>query len=462
MPMEALWQGFRVSTVEQWFRVSKPHETAEGHARSIQHRNTSAHGHRQSDARGLLNSSRTQSRVSPSHNGTARNAWHHQGKSRQVVPRSSSCALFGSRLRGCSDIGRPILITGAAHDIDGWGFNLLELIKVLALATRFNMTFGGLYHGQGQGDPIHHGISIFEQVSSFMGVGRNTIFNAHEPNLTRASIRVYGKDEYWPSFCQPRAPPPPPPLRRSRHRRPASNCPSVTSKAVCYSLCADGTMPQTAILASRKAMEQRKGGELLVWASIKLSMTAMSPHFLDLLHDVTLPKLRLHASRAFRDCARDDRSLRVAIHVRREDVTANTTAGMWEADGVFLRQISRIKTLYPAASFYVFSSTSKSQRADAFTAFQRAGADLHLDRPIFQTIADASLADVYINTLGTFSIIPALLSKGCIIFESWFDQHITKLPHWIGRSWTPTELARCITTAQQQNERRCRSIQTHL
>ena len=337
----------------------------------------------------------------------------------------AGCKLFGSRLPGCpkSD-GVPTLpmLTGAWHGNDGWGFNILEMIKMLALAHTYNLTFGGLYlGGSGHGEVMNHGVPLFSCVLAFFRASSDVLFISHNPNFA-ASVTAF------------------------------QDCNHAPIASRCFKFEHSRRVPLTAFTHAK-----RNGRELIVWTSPRVDEHELSTSFMQLMHGHVLPQLEAFASMGFERCSRaSSRSpLRVAIHVRREDVTVQNNPNMWEPDRVFLQQIARIRGLFPNASFHVFSSTGEWHNASSFNAFRQAGVKLHLDRPIFETIADASFADIYLNTLGTFSLIPALLSQGCVVYRDW-SGHVRKLQEWVDRRWTSTLLQKCVSEAWARRQALCR------
>ena len=343
-------------------------------------------------------------------------AHYHRHATHQAV-----CQLFGGRDRGCALLAtrslRPQLV-GLTHDADGWGFNVLEVIKIVAISATNNLTFGGLDRGNLQGEVVQHNVPVFSCTARFFGVSRNVLFNEHPPSHSSAVV-----------------------LTRSCTPTGARKTSAMIAR--CFPLHRTGMLTTGFYEATNKARLSGRG--LVMRDSPRLTDAELSPRVRELLRRQVFPQLLPHASFTFTLCHASKPAITLAIHMRRGDIAAATHRGMFEEDQVFLDQISRIRALYPHVEVHVYSSSKRgAEPQEAFEAMRQVGAVLHLDRPIFETVADATLATIYVMSKGTFSMIPAILSEGCVVAVDWL--HILPLNGWLTRSWSAQQLKGCLAS----------------
>ena len=141
----------------------------------------------------------------------------------------------------------------------------------------------------------------------------------------------------------------------------------------------------------------------------------------------------------------------IAVHVRRGDITpcGIVTDGLYRylANQYYLRLIDRYN---PQNDSNVFVY-SESHSYESFDVFRERGYHVVLDGPLAEVWQGIMMSDVAILSRSAFSLVPAYLSKGTVVFpECW----LSPLPGWDVVKEDPNATAldfqRLNTTCQRQ------------
>jgi len=118
--------------------------------------------------------------------------------------------------------------------------------------------------------------------------------------------------------------------------------------------------------------------------------------------------------------------LSVALHVRRDDIDARE-ARRYTPDGWYYKLVERMGEAYAVKmDVHVFSSTGSRYNASDFDGFRARGMALHLDEDVLDDWAHMARADVLVMARSSFSLIPALLRRQCVLDTT----------HWtMGAGW---------------------------
>ncbi len=117
--------------------------------------------------------------------------------------------------------------------------------------------------------------------------------------------------------------------------------------------------------------------------------------------------------------------VRMALHVRRGDVTPTHNADRYTPDAKILAMLDLVLSHIPdqQPEIHLYSQG----RADDFAAFAARGCILHLDEDALSDLAGLASADILIIGKSSFSYVAGLLSQGLVIYEPFW--------HRAGANW---------------------------
>ena len=131
--------------------------------------------------------------------------------------------------------------------------------------------------------------------------------------------------------------------------------------------------------------------------------------------------------------ARQDGALRVAVHMRRGDVSAGNkkVARNFTPNTTFVNTLTRLRSLLAsmgqALQIEVFSQGDPKMFADLAAL----GAELRLDAPALDTHRGLVEADILVMSKGAFSYTAALLNEGVVLYD---PQKYRALQDWVVRA----------------------------
>lgn len=262
--------------------------------------------------------------------------------------------------------------------VDGLGHRMRHILSSLAVAQSFGMNFGGLYS---LGNQItEQGCNLSETVEAFFG----------------DSQLLIRSQEKWPEIV--------------------------------------GTFPRH-FETPRQLFEARAGiteGKVFLWRPIEwddrnldVAASLLFPlSFRSLLQEPLLKFPLLFAPG----------KPRIAVHVRRGDIDAQHFR--YVPDAYFLGHVARVRQLFPEADVHIWSSTLRESghkdlhwNTSDFERFQQSGISVHLDESsILEAWAHMATADVFIASPSSFSLVPAILNKRCVIHGGMAPK---PLPGWV-------------------------------
>ena len=144
--------------------------------------------------------------------------------------------------------------------------------------------------------------------------------------------------------------------------------------------------------------------------------------------------------RANKSPTRSQGPLRIAIHVRRGDVTPTHHADRYTPDAKILATLDLVLSHMGGQTpeIHVYSQG----RAEDFAAFSERGCVLHLDEDALTDLAGLASADILIIGKSSFSYVAALLSQGLVIYEPFW--------HKAGEGWISGDQPDAIHSALAQ------------
>ncbi len=123
-----------------------------------------------------------------------------------------------------------------------------------------------------------------------------------------------------------------------------------------------------------------------------------------------------------------DEGLRIAIHLRRGDVSPTQHADRYTPDDKILELIdwlqNSMQPVSPRPELHVYSQGS----AEAFKAYAQRGCHMHLDDDALNDLLAMSKADILVIAKSSFSYVAGLLNQGLVIYEPFWH---TPPAHWI-------------------------------
>jgi hypothetical protein len=131
--------------------------------------------------------------------------------------------------------------------------------------------------------------------------------------------------------------------------------------------------------------------------------------------------------------ARRDGTLRVAVHMRRGDVSPDNkkVAKNFTPNATFVNTLTRLRSLLAdkgkALTIEVFSQGDPKMFADLAAL----GAELRLDAPALETHHGLVDADILVMSKGAFSYTAALLNEGIVLYD---PQKYRALRGWVERT----------------------------
>lgn len=111
--------------------------------------------------------------------------------------------------------------------------------------------------------------------------------------------------------------------------------------------------------------------------------------------------------------------LSVAIHIRRgRDVSLQFHPDRYTPDEYYFDIIDRIRAVHPDADVHVFSSLEDTASEKAFKEYADRRVQVHLEDEIGTKEAWANMmsADVFVMAKSSFSYVPAMVNRGCVIY----------------------------------------------
>ncbi len=125
-----------------------------------------------------------------------------------------------------------------------------------------------------------------------------------------------------------------------------------------------------------------------------------------------------------------DEGLRIAIHLRRGDVSPTQHADRYTPDDKILEFIdwlqNSLQYISPRPEFHIYSQGS----AKAFEAYAQRGCYMHLDDDALNDLLAMSQADILVIAKSSFSYVAGLLNQGLVIYEPFWYRPQTA---WIHR-----------------------------
>jgi hypothetical protein len=131
--------------------------------------------------------------------------------------------------------------------------------------------------------------------------------------------------------------------------------------------------------------------------------------------------------------ARQEGTLRVAVHMRRGDVSAGNkkVARNFTPNATFVNTLTRLRSLLAdkckALTIEVFSQGDPKMFADLAAL----GAELRLDAPALDTHRGLVEADILVMSKGAFSYTAGLLNDGIVLYD---PQKYRALQDWVARA----------------------------
>lgn len=111
----------------------------------------------------------------------------------------------------------------------------------------------------------------------------------------------------------------------------------------------------------------------------------------------------------------------VAIHIRRGDVVSHQQWNRFTPNAHYLETIRRMREVLGDRPhrFHVFSQSHPrpSLLDEDFQPFVDLGCCMHLDADVFETMHHLVTADVLVTSKSSFSYLPAVLSRGIVLYE---------------------------------------------
>lgn len=138
--------------------------------------------------------------------------------------------------------------------------------------------------------------------------------------------------------------------------------------------------------------------------------------------------------------------LRIAIHIRRGDVSPTHNANRYTPDAEILATLDAIRPALPSqttAEVHVYSQG----REEDFAAFTQAGCTLHLEEDALDNLSAMARADILVIAKSSFSYVAGLLSQGLVIYEPFWHK---ASPNWIKMS-DLTQLNARISTIREEH-----------
>ena len=130
---------------------------------------------------------------------------------------------------------------------------------------------------------------------------------------------------------------------------------------------------------------------------------------LKVLRAQALPEMQRRVS----EFSTDGQRPRVAVHVRRGDITKQHSRYL--RDSFYVNIIEQVVHHLPDAEVHAWSSTEANYKLADFGAFEALNVSVHLDGDPLDAWAHFATADVFIMSQSGFSFFPALLNAGCVI-----------------------------------------------
>jgi hypothetical protein len=131
--------------------------------------------------------------------------------------------------------------------------------------------------------------------------------------------------------------------------------------------------------------------------------------------------------------ARKDGTLRVAVHMRRGDVSGGNkkVANNFTPNATFVTTLTRLRSLLTDKSDALTIEVFSQGDPNMFTDLATLGAGLRLDAPALETHRALVEADILVMSKGAFSYTAALLNDGIVLYD---PQKYRALQGWVVRS----------------------------
>ncbi len=176
-------------------------------------------------------------------------------------------------------------------------------------------------------------------------------------------------------------------------------------------------------------------GENGVWLQSN-TVTALR---IDIPTHSRLFKIRFVArSISIQKSSRPDDAFRIAVHVRRGDVTAQAYAGRFTSTELIGERVERLLRLCGSRrsiAVTVFSEGPISQ----FEPLRKLGCEIRCDDDPIDTIRHLARADILVTAKSSFSYVAGLLTQGLVVYEPFWHP---KQPSWMSLDdWRSVEQA---------------------
>ena len=147
-------------------------------------------------------------------------------------------------------------------------------------------------------------------------------------------------------------------------------------------------------------------------------------------HKFLTPEWRQHVLQRmnYEKPKKSDSVFRIAVHVRRGDVTPCRYPDRYSPNSLYLKLIEQYADQRPNQNLTVqVTIFSESDSYEPFDIFRHHNYTLKLDTDLAETWRALMNADVLILSKSRFSLVPALLNDGTVVFNPLAYE---KLPHW--------------------------------
>ncbi|MFO1183209.1 MAG: hypothetical protein U1E56_00315 [Bauldia sp.] len=126
-----------------------------------------------------------------------------------------------------------------------------------------------------------------------------------------------------------------------------------------------------------------------------------------------------------------DGRLTIAVHIRRGDVNALTSAARYTGNAILADRIRRLQQSCREAQLPFRTVVHSQGRLDDFRELAELGCEFRLDAKPLDSLSELVAADVLVMAKSSYSYVAAMLCEGIVIYEPFWHA-----PH---KTWLPTE-----------------------
>lgn len=126
----------------------------------------------------------------------------------------------------------------------------------------------------------------------------------------------------------------------------------------------------------------------------------------------------------------DGRSLVVAIHVRRGDITPGRPAGRYTKNGVIVRSVQSLRKIVGDLGLRCDFQLYSEGAPEEFQCFAELGCSLHLNTDALWTMRQLIESDVLVMSKSSFSYVAALINAGVKLYEPCMNPGLSE---WVFR-----------------------------